>query len=238
MMKIFFFAVSFVLLPYVFLSQGQFKIRSDQFIQIGYTGPKALTFGQGTNPQNNGNFALEYCSTCSPSGFNIWKPYPTAGAANFLLYIRDNGNTGIGNSGDASAKLWVSGNLRANATIYPADLRYSQNTKNISKQLDNLLKLKPVQYNYIENGQIQTHSDSLSVNVLKAKGSNYNFDQQLHFGIFAQDVEKLYPNLVSKDEQGMLGVNYAEFIPLLIGAIQEQNEKIIALEKEIEKLKK
>lgn len=225
-----------MLLPFLYLSQGQFKIRNDQFIQIGYSGPKALTFGQGTALQNNGNFALEYCSTCSPSGFNIWKPYPTAAAANFLFFIRDNGNAGIGNPGDASARLWVSGNLKVNATIYPADLRYSENTKNISNQLDNLLKLKPVQYNFIPNSP--AHGDSLSVNVLKEKENVYNFDDKTHFGIFAQDIEKMYPNLVSKDEQGMLGVNYAEFIPLLIRAIQEQNEKITELEKEIKELKK
>ncbi|MGV3631524.1 MAG: tail fiber domain-containing protein [Bacteroidota bacterium] len=236
MIKNFVFSTGLVLLSGCIFSQGQFKIRNDEFIQIGYSSRKALTFGQGTAPQNNGNFALEYCAGCPSPGFNIWKPYPTAGAANYLLYIRDNGNTGIGNSGDASAKLWVSGNLRVNATIYPSDLRYSQNTKNISKQLDNLLQLKPVQYSYIQSRQ--TQSDSLSVNVLKEKGNDYNFDQQLHFGIFAQDIEKIYPNLVSKDEQGVLGVNYAEFIPLLVGAIQEQQEKILELEREIEKLKK
>ncbi|MCE3295119.1 MAG: tail fiber protein [Crocinitomicaceae bacterium] len=217
-------------------SQGQFKIRNDEFIQIGYNSPKALTFGQGTGSSNNGNFALEYCSNCSPSGFNIWKPFPTSGYANYLLFIRDNGSTGIGNSGDASARLWVSGNLKVNATIYPSDLRYSQNTKNLNGQLDKLLQLKPVQYTFTPNNQ--SPGDSLSVNVNKENGNAYNFDDKLHFGVFAQDIEKVYPNLVVKDEYGMLGVNYAEFIPLLIGAIQEQNEKIIELEKEIEKLKK
>ncbi len=235
-MKQYFSILAFSLIALALSAQGQFKIRNDEFIQIGYTGPKALTFGQGNGYLNNGNFALEYCAVCPQPGFNIWKPWPTSQAANYLLFIRDNGNTGIGNSGDAFARLWISGTLKTNATLYPSDLRYSENTRNISGSLDHLMKLKPVQYQFIQNSK--TTADSLSVNVSKTPVNNYNFDQSTHFGIFAQDLEKIYPNLVSKDEQGVMLVNYAEFVPLLVGAIQEQNEKIRELEQEIEKLKK
>lgn len=49
-------------------SQGQFKIRNDNFIQIGYTGYKALTFGQSTGTPNNGSFSIEYYN----NGLNFW----------------------------------------------------------------------------------------------------------------------------------------------------------------------
>jgi len=49
--------------------------------------------------------------------------------------------------------------------------------------------------------------------------------------------EEIYPNLVTKDDKGYLSLNYIEFVPLLVKALQEQNEKIKLLEIAIEKLK-
>jgi hypothetical protein len=46
----------------------------------------------------------------------------------------------------------------------------------------------------------------------------------------AGEVEKVLPNLVSKDNKGVSGINMTEIIPLLVGAIQE-------LKKELELLK-
>ncbi len=54
---------------------GQFKVRNDAFIQIGYNTYKTLTFGASTGSLNNGNFALEYCVNCTSAGsggLNIW----------------------------------------------------------------------------------------------------------------------------------------------------------------------
>lgn len=219
---------------------GQFKVRNDAYIQLGYDAYKTLTFGTSTATPNNGNFALEYCANCTSTGsggFNIWKPWPTANAANFLIYIRDNGNVGIGNIGDASAKLWVSGNIKAVTTTYFSDLRFKENVKQLSSSLDNILRLKPCQYTFVSNKEPST-ADSLSVNISKTKGSGYDFDNNLHFGLIAQDVAKIFPNLVSKDEQGYLSLNYTELIPIMINAIQEQNEKIKKLEELVITLKK
>jgi hypothetical protein len=225
-----FFSTSF----YSF-SQGQFKVRNDAFIQIGYTGYKVLSFGQGTGTPNNGNFAIEHCTGCTPIGLNIWKPYPTANWGNYLLFIRDNGNIGVGNTGDASNRMWISGNLKVNATVYTSDKRFKENINPIKSSLNELLGIRTYSYNFIK--QNIKPGDSLSVNVNKENEVNYNFDDKLHFGFLAQEIQKSYPNLVSEDEKGYLSLNYTEFIPLIINAMQEQNAKIIKLEQEIERLK-
>jgi hypothetical protein len=98
------FVITAVAIPMFVIAQGQFKVGNDNFIQIGYTNNNALTFGQCTGrvecaEYNRGNFSLEYCLGCTPSGFNVWKPWPTSNNANYLLFIRDNGNIGIGNIG-------------------------------------------------------------------------------------------------------------------------------------------
>ncbi len=219
---------------------GQFRVNTNSFIQIGYSSYKALTFGQSTSSPNNGNFSIEYCANCTASGqggLNFWKPWPTAGMANFLLYIRDNGNIGIGNNGDNSAKLWVSGNLRVNSTTYFSDARFKQNIKELNSSLNNLLKLKPYQYSFIQNEK-KLATDSLNVNVNKVANVDYNFDDKLHFGLIAQDVEKVFPHLVVKDERGYLSLNYTELIPLIISAMQEQQLKIQRLEELVSTFKK
>ncbi len=124
---------------------GQFKVRNDAYIQIGYNAYKTLTFGASTGTPNNGSFALEYCANCTSTGsggFNIWKPWPTASAANFLMYIRDNGNVGFGNTGDNSARVSINGGLKVNGVNVTSDVRFKENIKKLGSSLDDILKLK------------------------------------------------------------------------------------------------
>lgn len=226
------------LLSVSIFAQGQFKIRNDAFVQIGYNSYKTLTFGSSTGTPNNGNFALEYCSNCTSTGsggFNIWKPWPTAGAANFLLYIRDNGNVGLGNIGDATARLNVSGSIKATSFITVSDERFKVNFSPLKTALETISTINVYKYKY--NNYEKPETDSNSVNVDKAH-SSYTFDDKDHIGFKAQEIEKIYPELVSKDENGYLSVNYVEFVPILIKALQEQNKKIEKLEELIENLKK
>jgi hypothetical protein len=73
------------------------------------------------------------------------------------------------------------------------------------------------------------------------------------FGLIAQDVQKIFPELVaeqvkpaSKNSKGeltseeikYLGINYQGFIPILIKGVQEQEEKIKTLQEENDQLKK
>jgi hypothetical protein len=52
-------------------------------------------------------------------------------------------------------------------------------------------------------------------------------NKSLHIGLIAQEVEKVFPELVSESSiDGMKGVNYTELIPVIIKAIQELNKKI------------
>lgn len=214
--------------------QGQFKIRNDQYIQIGYNGYKALTFGQSTGSPNNGNFAIEHCIGCNPSGLNIWKPWPTSGAANYLMFIRDDGNIGIGNTGDALYKLNVSGPIRATSFITFSDTRFKQKMTSLSNTLDGLSKIKSYSYYYKTKKRIDV--DSLNINVLKTNAPYY-LDDALHIGYSAQEVMKVYPHLVTEDENGYLNVNYIEFIPIISTAVIELNGKIKELESVIASLK-
>ena len=55
-------------------------------------------------------------------------------------------------------------------------------------------------------------------------------------GVLAQDIQKVFPELVTTDDKEMLAVNYQGLVPVLINAIKEQDDKISRLEKLVEKL--
>jgi hypothetical protein len=45
--------------------------------------------------------------------------------------------------------------------------------------------------------------------------------EQKHYGLSAQELQEIYPDIVRKGEDGILGVNYVELVPILIRSIQE-----------------
>ncbi len=80
-------------------------------------------------------------------------------------------------------------------------------------------------------------------NLNKLTGYHYYWKEEsrgwrLQTGLIAQEVEKVFPELVQKDNEGMLSVNYIGFIPHLIEVNKElatQNEKLTT---EVNNLKK
>jgi hypothetical protein len=73
-------------------------------------------------------------------------------------------------------------------------------------------------------------SESSKANLLNLKAVEYSFKadstHQLHYGFIAQDVEKLYPELVKTSALGYKTVNYVEFIPILISKMQDMQREI------------
>lgn len=136
------------------------------------------------------------------------------------LVFSGNGSVGIGTAPSASAKLDVAGTVKASAIDYNSDERLKQNITPIQSSGEVLGKLRPVSYFWNEKG--------------KKKGGN----AQLQYGLVAQEVEKVLPNIVSTDHEGYKSVNYNELIPLLLQTVQEQDKKITELQKEIQLLKK
>ena len=75
--------------------------------------------------------------------------------------------------------------------------------------------------------------------VLKLNPSNYNYlgQNELSSGFIAQEVQKIFPELVA-DVDGKLGVNYLGFTTIAIQAIKEQQEIIQTLTSKLKNLEK
>lgn len=56
--------------------------------------------------------------------------------------------------------------------------------------------------------------------------------QRVHYGFVAQDVEKLYPNLVEQGANGMKSLRYQDFIPLIVSKLKDV-EKTVPNDKQV-----
>ena len=74
--------------------------------------------------------------------------------------------------------------------------------------------------------------------LLLIDGKSYTMkkDGKQKIGLLAQDVQKVFPELVTKDDNEMLAVNYQGLVPVLINALKEQDDKISRLENLVKKL--
>jgi len=111
-----------------------------------------------------------------------------------------------------------------------SDINTKKDVENIDMGLNQLLSLRPVKYKY---------------------KNEIDIDNRTRYGLIAQEVEKIIPNIVVNEDIDMnpetgekiitkseyKALNYTDLIPVLIKAIQEQQEKIEKLESEINKLK-
>ena len=134
-----------------------------------------------------------------------------AGAVAVMSWDQSNGNVGIGTTNPAY-KLDVAGTIRGN-NVAVSDARFKQNVRPLTGALAAVLALRGVRYTW---------------NALGVQHGGTAEAEQV--GVLAQELEKLYPELVSTDAQGYKAVNYAQLAPILIEALKEQQRLIETLQ--------
>lgn len=167
----------------------------------------------------------------SSSGYNYGVFGTTYGSQYGAGIVGTTGNNRDVNISDGVYAGYFVGNVKVTGlingiTVGNSDSRYKKNIANLEnkKTLNNVLQMLPVEYNL---NQIYTKStgDSIANN----KGL-YNEESQMfkkkHYGLIAQDLQAIYPDLVYEDDNGYLSVNYTGIIPLLIESIKELNTEL------------
>lgn len=107
----------------------------------------------------------------------------------------------------------TSGNIYAlgEVTAYSAsDIRLKENINSIVSALPTIDRLNPVTYNW--------NSTAKELNNMKTDG--------LEYGLIAQELEGILPELVHPLYSNYKAIDYIKLIPLLIKGIQELNKKI------------
>ncbi|MDX2302708.1 MAG: tail fiber domain-containing protein [Microscillaceae bacterium] len=129
--------------------------------------------------------------------------------------IANDGNVGIGDFlfTNPSQKLTVSGNVLATGSFITSDKRFKKDIQTIPSAMDRLGKINGVSYSY------ETQ-----------KFAERGLPEGQNLGLIAQEVEKVFPELVVEDAEGYKAVNYDGLIPVLIEALKSQDARIKYLE--------
>ena len=96
-----------------------------------------------------------------------------------------------------------------------SDERLKDNISAINDPLDKVMSLDAVQFDWNSNQETHVGHD---------------------IGLIAQQVESVAPEIVSERMDGYKGVKYEKVVPLLVGAIKEQQKRIDSLEEKIRSL--
>ena len=186
-------------------------------------------FGRvGTGP-NGKRFGVIGYTTSGQNGVGV---YGAAGG-----YGSSYGETvSASYAGYFAGPTYVSGTLTATDIVTPSDITLKENIipiveeeKTAGSTLDNVMHMNVIKYNY-KAKEYQRESDEFDIYEDKeeaakaeelAKQRIREMAEQKHYGLSAQELQEIYPDIVRKGEDGILGVNYVELVPILIRSIQE-----------------
>lgn len=141
-----------------------------------------------------------------------------------------NGKVGI--TEDLEVSGITANEITAEVITTPSDYRLKENVKSVDDgTLSGIMNMNVVEYNYIERETEAVSyvlSDTATINSTDmVQGREVtSLPVQKHYGLIAQELQEIYPDLVVEGEDGYLGVNYLEIIPLLIRSVQELNAKV------------
>lgn len=133
-------------------------------------------------------------------------------------------DTGDRFAGFFHGKVKVTNTIEATAFNVSSDYRLKENIKPIEPEsIDNIMNLNVVKYN-LKQRTIDVGDTAKVPEYYYTDDSN--FLERTHYGLIAQELQQLYPDLVYEGKDGYLSVNYMEIIPILIKKIQELELKI------------
>jgi len=116
------------------------------------------------------------------------------------LRLFNPGNSGY-YGGFAAGRLWT-----AQGALAGSDKRMKNNIRSLNETDDSNFKL------------------------LKAKKFNWKEDKENKkrdvYGFIAQEVEKTHPDMVQKGANGMMSINYNEFVPLVVDQVQQVQKQV------------
>lgn len=141
---------------------------------------------------------------------------------------------------------YVTGVLTAQSLTTLSDARYKSNIRSISSEaLSKIAALNPVQYNMqsgsaiaLANSVESSDTAKVAVQSLELEELEKENSSIIHYGLLAQEVQKIYPELVYEDAAGVMSINYIELIPLLIMSIQELSNEVKNLNKQLDDIQK
>lgn len=191
-------------------SDGDVRIRSDSGgAQIDIESDGAINIDPNTNFNVNGGNTVAGGFTITSTGFaDLYRNSSTSTVIAFAIA------SNWGATDRVVFRVRADGNVQNYNNSYGAisDATLKENIVAATPKLDNLNKIRIVNFNF--------------------KG-----DTNKQLGVIAQEVEEVFPGLVDQDQDGIKSVKYSVFVPMLIKALQEQQQQIEELKQIVNGLK-
>lgn len=134
------------------------------------------------------------------------------------LISNDGGNTkglAFDASGNASfaQNVAITGDVTVNGNLYsPSDGRLKNHIETLGNVLNKLNQVRGVSFSYNDQSRY-------------ASGTK--------IGVVAQELQKVYPEMVTQGDDGYLKVDYTQLAAVLIQALKEQQQQINLLQKQL-----
>jgi len=176
-----------------------------------------MNYGNPTNDYIVARVAAQRGTDGTENGSLLF--YTNAGGTNSSglteqMRISSAGNVGIGMT-NPTYKLHVNGRIRTNAINETSDGRLKKDVKKILNASELVKALDGVTYFW--------RTDEFP---------DMDLENKLQYGLIAQDLEKVIPELVNTDSEGWKSVEYTHLVPILLEALKEQQATIETLEEE------
>lgn len=212
------------------VSHERLRILSNGNIGIGNNNPGYKLEINGSVKINNDNNTtggqsghLYFHSTHS----DFARIYSEQGAANSIRLVLEAGDDGgdgdhvvirnyhysLGSHDVLVARrnnISVYGNIHYTGGLNPSDASFKKDIQSMPEEVITSL------------GDLKGKTYCYRTDEFKEKG----FNEGAHMGFIAQELQEIYPHLVSEDPEGYLSINYTGLIPILVEAYKQQQAEI------------
>ena len=141
--------------------------------------------------------------------------------SNQVIVARQDGKVGIGTA-TATEKLHVIGNVKALDYLYGSDERLKTNIRPLNDILDRLSSVRAVAFQW-------------SPEAVEKAGAVAG---RTHLGVLADEVEGVFPEIVSSPQDGYKAISYSGLTAVLLEAVKELKAENDALRQRIDALER
>jgi hypothetical protein len=203
---------------------------SDGRVGLGTMAPERQLHIKGVNPRilieatsSNPEVDLKHTGDASA---DVWAVYKDSATEDLRFYQDGDriwvqggtGNLGLGHEPGAY-RLYVQGAAYATGAWNTSDLRFKKDIEDIGGAIDKVMNLRGVSFLWRRDEYAEK-----------------NFDPGRHYGVIAQETQKVLPEVVREGPDGEQAVAYTQIVPVLIEAIKAQQARIEDLEERIAEL--
>ncbi|MBQ5971245.1 MAG: tail fiber domain-containing protein [Prevotella sp.] len=141
-------------------------------------------------------------------------------------------------AGFFQGNVYITGSVAATSYLNSSDRNLKENITPLCSAddeetaIDKVMDMNVVKYNYkkreieVDENAMQLMSEDDKAALELERENAEKEAQKLHFGLIAQELQTIYPNLVTEGQDGYLAVNYVELVPVLIQSIKELKQEI------------